>query len=54
MERLKVIDYYDFYRLETGLEMFAHSMFIPPLPREISSFCQGFVQFYLLFSIDER
>ena len=29
MERLKVIDYYDFYRLETGLKMFAHPMFIP-------------------------
>lgn len=54
MERLKVIDCYDFYRLETGFETFAHPMFVPHLPRGISGFCQDFVQFYLLFIIDER
>ena len=54
MERLKVIDYYDFYRLEAGFETFAHPMFLPHLLRGISGFCQGFVQFYFLFIIDER
>ena len=54
LERLNVIDYYEFYRWETNFETFPHPMFLPHLPRGISGFCQGLVQFYFLFIINER